>query len=27
LSVNLNDIIKGKKKDVPLQEGDVVFRA
>ncbi|MBP6909787.1 MAG: polysaccharide biosynthesis/export family protein [Candidatus Saccharicenans sp.] len=25
LSVNLNDIIKGKKKDVPLQEGDVVI--
>ncbi|NMC65567.1 MAG: hypothetical protein GYA53_05445 [Acidobacteria bacterium] len=25
LSVNLNDIIKGKKKDIPLQEGDVVI--
>ncbi|MBP7870104.1 MAG: SLBB domain-containing protein [Candidatus Saccharicenans sp.] len=24
-SVNLNDIIKGKKKDIPLQEGDVVI--
>jgi len=25
LSVNLSDIIKGKKKDIPLQEGDVVI--
>ncbi|HRD01543.1 MAG TPA: polysaccharide biosynthesis/export family protein [Candidatus Saccharicenans sp.] len=25
ISVNLNDIIKGKKKDIPLQEGDVVI--
>jgi len=25
ITVNLNDIIKGKKKDIPLQEGDVVI--
>ena len=25
ISVNINDIIKGKKKDIPLQEGDVVI--
>lgn len=25
MQVNLNDIIKGKKKDIPLQEGDVVI--
>ena len=25
IKVNLKDIIKGKKKDIPLQEGDVVF--
>jgi polysaccharide export outer membrane protein len=25
LRVNLKDIISGKKKDIPLQEGDVVF--
>jgi len=25
IKVNLKDILKGKKKDIPLQEGDVVF--
>jgi len=25
IQVNLNDIIKGKKKDIPLKEGDVVI--
>jgi polysaccharide export outer membrane protein len=25
IKVNLKDIIKGKKKDIPLQEGDVVY--
>jgi polysaccharide export outer membrane protein len=25
LRVNLNDIINGRKKDIPLQEGDVII--
>ncbi|HPW19061.1 MAG TPA: hypothetical protein PLP83_11890, partial [Candidatus Aminicenantes bacterium] len=25
IKVNLNDILKGRKKDIKLQEGDVVF--
>ncbi|MDD8020665.1 MAG: polysaccharide export protein [Acidobacteriota bacterium] len=25
ISINLNDIIKGKKKDIPLKEGDVII--
>jgi polysaccharide export outer membrane protein len=25
IKVNLKDVIKGKKKDIKLQEGDVVF--